>query len=32
MSPKNQWLLRLLLSVIGLLMLLNTGVRRGWIR
>jgi hypothetical protein len=31
MSPKDQWLLRLLASLFGLLMLLNTGRRRGWI-
>jgi hypothetical protein len=32
MSPKHEWLLRLALSVIGLIMLLNTSMRRGWIR
>jgi hypothetical protein len=31
MSPKHQWLVRLALAVIGLIMLLNTGARRGWI-
>ena len=32
MNAKNQWLLRLAVSLIGLAMLLSTGLRRGWIR
>jgi hypothetical protein len=31
MSPKNQWLLRLLMSVVDLLWLAFTGYQRGWI-
>lgn len=32
MNPRNEWLLRVSLSVVGLGMLLNTGMRKGWIR
>jgi hypothetical protein len=32
MTPRNQWLLRLAVSLIGLLLLLNTGMRRGWLK
>lgn len=32
MSPEHTWQLRVAASVIGLIMLLNTGKRRGWIR
>lgn len=31
MSPKKQWLLRVALSIFGLLLLLFSGSRRGWI-
>jgi hypothetical protein len=32
MTPRSQWLLRLAVSLIGLLLLLNTGMRRGWLK
>jgi hypothetical protein len=31
MNPRNEWLLRVSLSAIGLGMLLDAGKRRGWI-
>jgi hypothetical protein len=31
MSPRSQWLLKVVLSILGLMRLLYTGAQRGWI-